>query len=70
MIGRGLSDQLKTNLGIKAVGNQRRSIRQGWLSALAALAMLIVTGAAQAAPVVQDIEFSSRPGHPDRYEII
>jgi type IV pilus assembly protein PilQ len=52
----------KQYLGIKAVGNQRRSIRKGWLSSLVALAMLIVTGAAQAAPVVTDIEFSSRPG--------
>ena len=44
------------------MGKNKESLGMGLRSAVVALAMLLVSGAALCAPKVQDIEFSSRPG--------
>ena len=52
----------KQNLGIKAVGIGLESLNNRLRSVFVALVMSFVTSAALAAPTVQDVEFSSRPG--------
>ncbi len=52
----------KQNLGKKAVGIQQQSIRNWLRGGIVALAMTLFAGLVQAAPTIQDIEFSSRPG--------
>lgn len=47
---------------MKTVGNQKRNLSNWLRSSVATLALSLLAGIAQAAPVVQDIEFSSRPG--------
>ena len=49
-------------LGTKAVGKERLSLGNWWRCTIATLALVLWAQAAQAAPTVQDIEFSSRPG--------
>lgn len=44
------------------MGKDRHSLSNWWRCAIAALALVFWAQAAQAAPTVQDIEFSSRPG--------
>jgi type IV pilus assembly protein PilQ len=62
MIGWGMPDQLKTKLGIKAVGKGNRSLGNWIRSVLAVLTVSLLADVAQAAPTVENIEFSSRPG--------
>jgi type IV pilus assembly protein PilQ len=52
----------KQYVGTKAVGIVKECFRIGVRNVVVTLAMGFVTSAALAAPVVQDIEFSSRPG--------
>jgi len=52
----------KHKLGTKAVGNRRVSIGNWLRGAVAALVVSLLSAVAHAAPTVQDIEFSSRPG--------
>jgi type IV pilus assembly protein PilQ len=52
----------KQYVGTKAVGKGRESLRNWLRDAVVTLTMTVVAGAALAAPTVQDIEFSSRPG--------
>ena len=44
------------------MGKGKTSLGNWWRGAIATLAMGLVAGSVQAAPTVQDIEFSSRPG--------
>ncbi len=52
----------KQKLGIKAVGNGTNRWGKSLQALAAGLAMSILSGLAQAAPAVTNIEFSSRPG--------
>lgn len=52
----------KQNLGTKAVGKGIDNVGNWLRGTVATLALSVLASAAQAAPVVQDIEFSSRPG--------
>jgi len=52
----------KQYVGTKAVGKVRQHLRIRLRNVVVTLTMGLVTSAALAAPVVQDIEFSSRPG--------
>jgi len=52
----------KQYVGTKAVGKGKESLSNGLRNAVVMLAMSLVTSVALAAPTVQDIEFSSRPG--------
>jgi type IV pilus assembly protein PilQ len=56
----------KQYLGKKAVGKTRESIVTGLLTAVSGLVMTLLSGALHAA-VIQDIEFSARPG--SKFEI-
>ena len=52
----------KQNLGTKAVGKGKEKLREEVACSSRGLVMSFLAGAVQAAPTVQDIEFSSRPG--------
>ena len=52
----------KQYLGTKAVGKGKYSLGKWLRAAAAGLTVSLVAGVAQAAPIVKDIEFSSRPG--------
>jgi type IV pilus assembly protein PilQ len=52
----------KQKLGTKAVGKGINRWERGLRGAIATLVLSVVSGLAQAAPTVTDVEFSSRPG--------
>ena len=52
----------KQNLGTKAVGKGKGSLGNWLRGASATVAMSLLANVVQASPIVQDIEFSSRPG--------
>ena len=52
----------RQNLGTKAVGKYKNSLKHWMRSGAAAVVLGLLSSWVQAAPTVQDIEFSSRPG--------